>query len=184
MNAFLPMFRLITPFGLFATSLYILSAPNISPAASDERGIDAKPLEIARAGQGVRPASMSLLCANGNFHLLVVSRLPGLRSGMDGAHDVVSVYVGPGIDHKFPVVADLLVKGGNGEDETGPPDRILTQPLSEEQLNSLERWFDEAPPTKVAFVGFLETGVFMQGAVTGRTIHNFRSSCASDDQSK
>ena len=151
--------------------------------ATEPASIDsAKRLDIALGVEGHRPASMSILCSGGKLHLLVASRLPGPRSAIEGAHDdVVSVLVGRDINQELHVVADLLSKGGGGDDEGGPSDKILTGPLSSGQLDHMERWFGATPPAKVAFVGFLETGVFMKGIVAGLAIQDFRTSCGTTE---
>lgn len=180
---------------LLITCLVSGGASRLQSAHAAERGEqDAKGLpfqirsgvEIARQPD-TRPASLKLICSESRkLHLLLLTRLPGPRWAIQpGQDNNVSLFV-DGIEQELPITVDVVDKGDDPSwlvrlwagEAAGPLDTIVTPPLSDSQITTLENWFGTTPPEKVSVVGIFETGTFMKGSASGQQIREQSAACA------
>jgi hypothetical protein len=169
-----------------------MSADQVSAVEATGRDVDAKPiivrevLKVARHGPGRTVASLDLICSkNSTLHLVLTTRLPlprwAIELGQRG-RGTASLFIGK---HERNVVLTLVKKGREHswleaavlEEGEGEPDILVTPPLAAEEAASIGSAFGDAPPSRVAVIGYAETGVSMTGVVAGQAISEFSSAC-------
>lgn len=143
-------------------------------------------LKVARHEPGKTAASLELICSESStLHLVLTTRLPGPRWAIaKEGRDNASLFIGSR-KQELNVVMNLVKKGRDLswleaavlEEGEGEQDTLVTPPLAADAAVAIGSAFGDSPPSKVAVIGYAETGVFMTGVVAGQAISEFSSSC-------
>lgn len=126
-------------------------------------------LTLARGWRLWTPGSLALICSTaGDLHLALGARLPA-RDNMEApANDSATLFVGD-IDKELLFERAQLLS-------LGPPDIVVTEPISPEQLKDIVQWTRDGDFISFSFMT-LETGNFMRGAPRGRDIAAWAIRC-------
>jgi hypothetical protein len=65
----------------------------------------------------------------------------------------------------------------SSKDGEGEPDILVTPPMTAGEAVAIGSAFGNSPPSKVAVIGYAETGVFMTGVAAELAISEFSSAC-------
>lgn len=127
-------------------------------------------LEIARNPPSKPAGQLTLVCTPDSELLLVlVARVPGPRYVLD-LHDTDQVsLLTDRRGREFRIKAELVAMG--------KLDVLATEGLSPAEARQLQSLYGVAPPSKVSFMGFHETGIYLRGSVSGTAIDAFSKRC-------